>query len=528
MSTAGSNVVVNQQRRPRVGGWVIWLGAFIAALLLYVATADRGPQWQDSGTQQLRIVTGELHHPRGLVLTHPLQHYLGRLAVYLLPLEPAFAITLVSSFAAAIAIANLALTLWVTTRWLPAVLIASAAFMLSHTFWQHATHTESYTILVALLTGEWLCLAWYVSGPRPRVVLLLAFLNGLGIANHLLALLATPIDAIVVLHVARQRRLPIGQPLSAGALWLLGTLPYSGLVAWTLITTGDFWGTLHSAFFGDFAADVLNLRVGLRAALVTLGYIGYNFPGLIIPLAFYGLLTRFNQLTLFTRALKYELLIYFVFVARYPIVDQYTFFVPVYALLAVFAGLGMKRLSNGGSAIRRRVLLRLAAITAIWTPLIYIAVPAVLESRGVFASMVGNKPYRNGYHALFRPWGVGQTYVNKLNQHAFQLAGSHGLILYEDGVIGVSLLYAREVGHAPQSVHVERVESTVPASQAAEDRALLQSCLAQGRPVVLVPRNRDQPNTCVQEALWQRDGDLYVLKTLAVSKPDSATSAPEK
>lgn len=70
-----------------------------------------GRQWQDSGWQRCRIVTGQIDHQRGLALVHPVQYYLGRLAIRRPGIEPALAITWVSSIAGAVAVANVALTL---------------------------------------------------------------------------------------------------------------------------------------------------------------------------------------------------------------------------------------------------------------------------------------------------------------------------------------------------------------------------------------------------------------------------------
>lgn len=174
-----------------------WLIAFVAALVLYAATANRGAQWQDSGVQQLRIVSSQIDNPHGLALSHPVQFWLGRAAIRTPGIAPAFAITLMSSLAGAIAVANLAATINLLTRNALATVISVTALALSHTFWQHATHTESYTIFAMFLTGEWLCLAAFARFGKTRYLLLAALLSGLGLGAHMMAILTVPMNVAV-------------------------------------------------------------------------------------------------------------------------------------------------------------------------------------------------------------------------------------------------------------------------------------------------------------------------------------------
>lgn len=499
--------------------WTLWVASFAAALALYVGTADRGVQWQDSGWQQLRIVTGQIENPLGLALSHPIQYYLGRLAVWAIPIEPAFAITLVSCLAAAVAVANLAATLLILTRSLTAALLASLALLLSHTFWQHATHTESYAITAGLLTGEWLCLAVYVTTERVWPLSLLALLNGAGVANHLLASLATPVDVAVVIAAIRSRRIPIKTTANAGLLWLLGAAPYLAAIFARLVATGEWAGTVRSALVGDYGNDVLNVRLGLRPLMMSLGYVAYNFPGLTVPLAVYALVRKLKLPRLFLRAVKWQLVLYAIFVIRYSIKDQYTFFFPVYMLLTLFSGLALADLLKGLSPLRRRLIGGLALLTAVWTPLVYVGTAAILSSRGALASLVGNKPYRDGYQALFVPWGVGEHYAAEVNRDAYSLAGADGVILHEDSMVGFALRYAQEVDPGLKDVTVVQLDNSADDDAKASLRALLNSCLSSGRSVVLVPRDRDHTTTCVTGAEWRRSGDLYVL--VALNEPTS-------
>ena len=512
------NIPLSDKPAGRV--WLLWLGVFIAGLLLYTCTMSRGVQWQDSGWQQCRIVSGQLDHPLGLALTHPVQYYLGRTATKSLPIEPAMAITMVSCIAASIAIANVVLIVFICTRNRWAALIAGSGLMLSHTFWQHATHTESYAIVTALLTGEWLCWIMYFVSGRRSSILGVAFLNGLGVANHLLASLATPVNAIMILLLIRRKAIGKRYALAAPALWILGSLPYSLLVIATFLDTGDLSGTLRSALFGNYASEVLNTQNVLKPVLFGIGYWLYNFPNLILPLAAAGLFRRTDIPKSFSRSLKALLVIYLVFVLRYSVSDQYTFFLPVYSLTAIFAGVGLASFVTESSRKRMRAWTAICLITILWTPAVYVVTASVLEKKQAISSMVGNKPYRNGYKSFFYPWGAGQDHATKLNQHAFSLAQPNGLILLERGMIGFALEYEIALGRVPEGVEIVFFSMRDKPEKVDSVCTLLAQYADENRPVVLVPENRDQPQTYVDEAVWKRDGDLYVLEMLKPTPAD--------
>src|SRR3990172_5888707 len=146
---------------------VAWFALFTASFVLYAATANRGAQWQDSGNHILRVVTHEPVNPLGLALSHPLHHWLGRFAASFDLFEPCFAITLVSAVTASIAAANTFGCVYSLTRQWSAALFAALSIAVAHTFWQMATLTETYTLTVALLSGECWCLILYAETRRP-------------------------------------------------------------------------------------------------------------------------------------------------------------------------------------------------------------------------------------------------------------------------------------------------------------------------------------------------------------------------
>lgn len=501
------------RRRRRIPTHRVWLLACGAALALYAATACPVEQDQDAGWQQYRIVTGRWRHPLGLALVHPLHYGLGRLAVRALPVEPALAITLVSSLAGAVAVANLAAIVWrLTRRWTP-TMVAALGLGLAHTFWQHATHTESYALVAALLTSEWLALTRWAQSRRPGYLVALGLANGLGLSNHMLAALATPVDLLVILTARPARSQPRRFQLAAACAWLIGVGPLLAIIGLELAAGGTLLATLRSATVGVFARQVLNVHLAVGTFVLALGFLAYNFPNLIVPLALAGWGSpRVPRLlrTVWTA----ELALYAAFVLRYPVSDQYTFFFPVYLILAIFAGLGLDRLLRSAGR-QARSYLSLAAIgTCVWNPLVYVAAWQYFRSTDRLASVVRNKPYRDDYRLLLLPWGRGDEHTRRLNEQLAQHAGAAGLILVADRMQLYPVLYAQAVGRLPAGVLI-RLISRRPEPPCPRIRALARQWLADGRPVLLVPYDRDRPQTCLPGAFWQRTGDVYRLLSLS-------------
>ncbi len=501
-------------RGGRLGTGRIWTAVFLAAALLYTTTSTRVEQWVDGGEQQYRIVTGQLDNPFGLALVHPVQWWIGRLAIQMLPgIEPAWAITLVvSSLPAAVAVANLAAILWLLTRRCAATLVPVLAMALSHTFWQHATHTETYALVAALLTTEWLALTLLVRSDQPAWLVLVALANGLGVANHMLAALAMPVNFAVGIWLIRRRRCPAAMPTLAAAAWLLGVSPLAWLIVVRIAHGAGVLETLHSAVFGNFRAAVLNTHVTARSLLLCAGYVVYNFPNLTLPLAGYGIV-RGRLPQALKRIFIIELLIYALFALRYNVPDQYTFFFPAYLLLALFAGAGLGRLlCRRRSVGPRRWLVLAATITALWNPLLYASACHLARSRGWLAAMAGNKPCRDGWRTYLLPWGIGDAHARCLNHRIASLVPTEGLVLFADEMMEFGALYGRAVGRISPQVEFMRIAGPRSVRDCELVRAAIRRYLSRHQPVVLVPRDRDRPRLpCLPEAIWQREGDLYVL-----------------
>ncbi|MBI5865850.1 MAG: DUF2723 domain-containing protein [Planctomycetes bacterium] len=512
----------------------IWLLGFLVAGILYGATADYGPQWQDSGWQQWRILTGEIDHPAGLVVTHPLQFWLGRAALHLPFGDPSGRTTIVSVFAGAVAIANLAALGWMVTRRRSAAILPAVALMFSHTFWQHATHTESYTLVAALLTLEWICLAQRCLGGSRWWLVAATAANGLGVANHLLAGLSTPILASVWIWELRKQpdggRGPhscISQLLFAKLGWLVCSLPYSALVISRGLSSGDWGATLYSAVFGEFEHFVRNTHVSPRMLLLTVGFLVYNLPNLTIPLGLHAVFRRTAAPPALVRILIAYLLIHAVFAFRYSITDQFTFLFPTYFALGALASIGLADIQQKWDRARRdapaaapspsglaRLVTVLAVVSSLWPPLLYEFAYRVLSSRDALGSMIAKKPYRDGYAAMLLPLGDRGGYVQKTNSVAFSLAGRDGVILVGDEMFEHALRLHQRQTPAFSGVQLVFLNEVRATNGWESLRRRLAEWLAEGKTIVLTPRDRTHPTIEPLNARWTQSGDLYKLDAL--------------
>ncbi|GMV97384.1 MAG: hypothetical protein AMXMBFR83_17420 [Phycisphaerae bacterium] len=500
--------------------WPVWLAVFAAALALYGLTANRGAQWQDSGEISLRIYRGELLNPRGLALTHPLHFWAGRLAIRATGLEPVFAITLVSALAGALAIANVFGASLGLTRSLPGALFAAGSLAVANTCWHLSTITEVYTLAAALLAAECWCLIVFARcGCRKAMWGMLLF-NGLGLANHLQAALTSPILAAVVVHGLATRRVRVRPVLIGAALWLVGSLPYSALVMAELFRSGDLAATLRSALVGErFGANVLNVSVSGRLLAVSAAFVALNFPNLLLPAAAYGLgrAGRSGLPPAGRWALTAALAVHALFVMRYNVPDQYTFFLPVYVLLSFFGALGAAGVLRAAPRARRALVISGLLLLGA-TPGVYWLAAKTARAAG-WLDARPRKPYRDDYTYLLIPWSRVDRSAEIMSREAVDLAGEDGLIIVEDGMARFAVEYRAARENLPK---IDVRTWPGPDRPRARAELLLRAAATfeADSPVVLVPLDVEAPavpSPLPEQAQWAREGDLYVLDLIADS-----------
>lgn len=483
--------------------WRAWLFVFTFFLVVYAMTANRGVQWQDSGSHMLRIITEEMVNPRGLALSHPLHHWLGRAAVWTGLFSPAYAITLVSSIAGALAVANLFGCVWSLTGRGWASLYAACSLGVAHTFWQMATVTETYTLVAALLSAELWVLVVFLERPTRWRLWLIFALGGLGVSNHNLGALTFPIVMVVAIVAVRRRRVT-GRDVGIGLIfWLLASSSYTALIVSEVARSGDFTATVSSALFGNaYRHDVLNVSVTAQRMWINVAFVLLNFPGLLVPLAVVGVFRGpdGDAGRVIRRVLVAGLLVHALFAVRYPVVDQHMFFIPTYVYLAIFGGIGMDRVMRSG-AKRGHRFARAAFFFLVITPLLYAAAPGIAKRVHVLDGYVRNKPYRDDYVYVFTPWSISDRSAEMMSDRALALAGRRGLIVVEDSMSRPAILF---------KLHESPDRDVIVVGDLKGDR--LAEARAQGRTVVFVPSNTQIPPPAMSKGRWQNRGGLYVYQ----------------
>lgn len=467
-------------------------GLALAAFLLYLFTGSRSIQWQDSGQFTYRIGTGTLWNEYGLAMTHPLHFMLGRVAVWLFPGNVPWAVAGVSALGGGLAVGGVfACARQLTSKTVPA-LFAALSLMLAHTFWRFSGLPEVYSLSAALLILEVCAFLRLRESGDPRWWWILFGLAGLGFANHNLALLALPVWGVSFLLDCRRdpgrwRHLPL-----IGLYWTAGALPYLAVIVSEMLETDTVLPALRSALFGHgFQEQVTGLFFNPVHTAVSLGFLALSFPNLCLPLAAAAVHDAVRKPERLPPQIPAILAIHLLFFLRYNVIDQYTFLIPGFALMALLGGRGYARIES-------KLLKRTAWALLALQPVLYGFTPDLLRATGVLADFERHKPYRDDYDYLFRPWSFDETSAAQLAENALDAAGPRGLIVFEDSMAGYALAWERHRREWAEGVDLLRPAHMEPLLEA----------IASGRNAVWIPAKEktDPPDG------WRMEGKVWMAE----------------
>ena len=415
-----------------------------AALALYIFSCAPGALWQDSGLIQYRIWHNDIEGFFGLAVSHPLFYILAIGVKYIPVGEFAHRINLVSSIAAAFAVANMFLLvrLWLG-RNLPA-LVAALTLAVSHTFWRHASIIETYTLWAALFLAELIMLLQYTRTRRMHYLYWLGLLNGLSIAVHMLASIPLICYAVFITFLLFKKEINIRNLGIIVLLWVFGALPYEYLIVKNIIQTGDLPGTLASAAFGNrWQAAVLNTSLSIGMIKDNFSYILLNFPTPNFLLFFAGCfgLLKISPSRGFRNIILALTALFFLFAFRYTVPDRYAFFIPFYCLVSILIGLGADiLLVHKNLKIPKFLVLFFCILPAG----IYTVLPSLAKKMQLNIGTRNDIPYRNDYKYFLQPWKTGYKGTELFANEALNLLEDNAVIYADTTTVG-PLLYLQEV-----------------------------------------------------------------------------------
>lgn len=270
-----------------------YLAAVLIALIVmtgYVLTLAPTVTFWDAGEFITAAGTLGIPHPPGTPLFVLIAHVWGTLV----PLgEFAYRTNLLSAVLSAGAAGFLFLVAHESLRGFAAGLdgasarlvrlggAAAATLIGAFTFtnWQNSNETEVYAIATCTVAAiAWLCLVWRRrrgTAAAPRILLLIVYLGGVSMGNHLLALLVGP--SVVMFLWAALRADPAADPVQRRAEW------------GQLAVVAGVWALLVGLGLGSSSLTILGLICFLAAAVVA-GMTGaLGFAGATLFLAAVGM-----------------------------------------------------------------------------------------------------------------------------------------------------------------------------------------------------------------------------------------------
>jgi hypothetical protein len=360
------------------------------------------------------VLRGDLRGDLGLALSHPL-YYAVAIGFQYLPLfASAFKTNLVSVVFGALTVANAFLLLRLVARRRTPAIVGALSLAVAHTFWQHCALAEVYTVNTALLTTELLCLWQFTRRGDGRWLVLLFLANGLGVSNHMLAVLSLVCYVIMLAWLLWRRKVGGAVLVLAGLAWVVGAGLYLTLIGAELAAGVGVSDTVRSALFGGrYASNVLNFAVDWRSLLFSVLYLGLNFPTPAAVLAGLGLLAlRKVRPRVFARVLGGLVVIHLLWAVRYDVPDQYTFFIPSVVLIALLIGLGAARFLRRRSMGWGTVLVVAALLPAV----VYVPLPEIARAADLPIGVSRQVPYRDEYGYFLRPWKTGYRGAERFAQ----------------------------------------------------------------------------------------------------------------
>lgn len=491
--------------------WV-WFFCFVFSSILYLLTCQRGVSWQDSGMFQWRILNGDITGNLGIALAHPLYIIFGKLFAMFPWGDTIMRLNFFSGIGMSIAVANLSVVLFILTekRWIGFMI--AAIFALTHTAWWLATIAEVYALSLAGLSIELWLLILLFRTPKWYLLASLAFVSGLGLAVHNLALLPLPVYGIVTWMLFQKGYLPTRSLALAGFCYLAGSAPFWTLIIALALRSGNIWYSLQSAFWGRFASSVFNINPLSANFKINAMLMAMNFVNLLVPLAIVGWIHFRKQLgTKRAYLIGAMTLIEFIFALRYDVPDQFTFFLPSLYMIALAAGVGLNALIEDTARASKASIIFACLISIIIQPVFYAISPRLIYACGFTVERQRMLPFRDEMRYWLVPWKQNERSAELFAQAALTQAEPDGVIL-ADGTSMYPLLLMQRLKNKSPYVSIQHNNKPLP-NYALHSQAFRQQ-LGNRRLYVVSPLADYIPRPLIQDAEFVRSPQevLYLVR----------------
>jgi hypothetical protein len=355
-----------------IRGLPVWL-VVPFTFVVYLLTLSPTVGLIDSGELAAGCYLLNILHPTG----YPLYTMLGRLAS-LVPVGTV--VNRVAALSALLAACGVGLLLLLGLRLRVSRTVAAASALLlgfSFPVWAVAVDVEVYSLTLVLVLLLWLAVE---SGERGGSLLVLAYLAGLALTNHMSASSTVLGVALAVVLAEVQRTKYDGRSAEDRTrfrhlslllcAFLLGVSPYLFLVlrarAGPLLAWGNpynlerFWwhvtGKQYQVWmFSQSFGEVLH-NAGRGALLLA-----RSFVYVLVPVVVYGAARLFRQRRNLAIGLAVSAVVAFAYAVNYSIPDIESYYLPCLAALAVFGMVGLDGIARRVGKWRHAVWLSVVA-----------------------------------------------------------------------------------------------------------------------------------------------------------------------
>ena len=336
----------------------------------------------------------------------------------------------------------------------------------------------------------------YVRGEGSHKILWLVGLflvNGLNVANHMLAVLHLPAYGVYVLMQLGAKRIRLRQLALMGLAWLVGVSLYVGMIVGQIVEGAGIADTLRSAAFGLYWQDrVIGHMPNAGGIVRCLGYFALNFPTPLLLLSPVGIYLAMRKSRGVARVWFGLCTVAFVFACRYRVADQYVFFFPCYIMTAVFVGLGVNELSKVWAGMNSTAGKIIILVLAVLPVAAYEMGPWAVREIGCLRR-IADKALRieraiqgRDEQAYFlRPRKNNETSARDFCWAALQKAEPNGLIVANDTVRN-PLIYLQEVENKCAGVYLSEGADLKGINEVPADVASIETWLNSERGVFIV------------------------------------------